>query len=88
MGKKIPKPKKVIDKGELMCFVESAYLNGPTKKRSTNVSDFTFSGGVVVFRSKTQSINVLSYTESELIDTVTASRDDRFLRYMLWKISY
>ena len=40
--KKIPKPNKYIDKGELMCLVNAAYLTEPTKRRFTTGFDSTF----------------------------------------------
>ena len=67
-----------------MCFVDATYGNKPTKRISTTGFSFTFSGGVVVYRSKIQSINVLSYTEAEPIAAVTDSKTDRLLRFMLW----
>ena len=60
MGK--PKPKQEIDKGELVCFVGTAYGHEPAKRISTTRFDFTFSGGAVVYRSKAKTINVLSST--------------------------
>ena len=39
-------------------------------------------------RSKTQSINALSYTESDIIAAVTASKTDRFLRYFLQELGF
>ena len=82
---KTPKTEKEIDKGELMCFVDAADRNDPTKSRSTTRFYFTFSGGAVVFRSKNKSINALSCTEAELIAAVTTAKTDRFLRYMIWE---
>ena len=82
--KHIPKPKQDIDKGDLVCFLDDAYVNDPTKRRSTTVFDFTFPRAAVVYRSKNQSINVLSYTEAEPIAAVTDAKTDRFLRSMLW----
>ena len=79
-----PKPNQYIDKGELMYFVYTLYGNEPTKRISTTVFNFTFSGGVVVYRSKTQSINVLSSKEADLIDAVTSTKTARFMNYILW----
>ena len=43
-NKNIPKPKHDIDKGELMCFVESTYGNEPTTSRSTTGFILHFTG--------------------------------------------
>ena len=57
-----------------MCFMEAAYVNGPTKSESTIGFPFTFSGGVVLYSSKSQSINVFSSTEEDLIADVTDAK--------------
>ena len=88
MGQKKTKPKQDIDKGELMCFVGAAYGNEPAKRISTTGFDFTFSGGAVVYRSKTKTINALSSTEAELIAAITAAKTDRFLRSMLQELGF
>ena len=71
-----------------MCFVDAAYGNEPTKRRSTTGFAFTFSGDEVVYRSKTQSINALSSAVAELIVDVTAAKTDRFLISMLREIGF
>ena len=58
--KNITKHKQDIDKAEMMCFLDTKYGNGPTKRRSTTVFAFTFYVGEVAYRSKTQSINDMS----------------------------
>ena len=52
------------------------------------VNAFTYSGGVIVYRSKAQSIVALSSTEAELIATVTAAKTDRFLRSVLRELGF
>ena len=88
MGRKKPKPKQDIDKGELMCFVVAVYGKGPAKIISTTGFDFTFSGGAVVYRSKTKTINSLSFTEAEIIAAVTAAETARFYRFMLQELGF
>ena len=65
-------------------FVDAAYLNCPTKIRSTIGFAFTFYGSAVVYRCKTRLINALSSTEEELISAVTAYKTDRFLGSMIF----
>ena len=67
-----------------MFFVDTAYVNDPTKRRYNTGCDFTFSGGAVVYRFKNQLINTLSSTEEELISGVTASNSDRLSSSMIW----
>ena len=43
-----------------------------------------FRGGAVVFRSEIQTIKMLSSTEADIIDAVTSTTTDKFLRSMLW----
>ena len=54
-----------INKPELLGFVDAAYANDLRKRRSTARYCFTFCGGAVVYRSKTQGVNALSSTEAE-----------------------
>ena len=53
-----------------MCFVDAAYRNDPTKRRPTTLLSFKFSRSVVVYKSRTQYINMFSYTESKHIAAV------------------
>ena len=66
-----------------MCFVDSKYGNEPTNRISTTDFAFKFYRGAVVYRYKTQSINVFSSKEAELIADVTSAKTARFLRYIL-----
>ena len=70
-----------------MCFVDSAYVNEPTKKISTTGFAFKFYGGEVVYRSKLN-ISLLSSMEEDLISAVNSSKADRFLRYMLQELGF
>ena len=45
-----------------MAFVDAAYANDQHKQRSTTGFVFTYCGGAIVYRSKTQSITVISST--------------------------
>ena len=71
-----------------MCYVDYVFGNELTKKRSTKVFTFMFTGGEVVYRYRTKSINALRSTESELIVSVTVSNTARFLWYMLWELGF
>ena len=65
-----------------MCFVDAAYGNETTKRISTTEFDFTFYGGAVFYRSKSQSINALGSMEAYIIAAVTYSKTNRSLRSM------
>ena len=68
--------------------MDAEYVTGPTKRRFTTGFDSTFSGGVFVYRSKTQSINALSSTEAYLIDVVTSVKKARSLSSMLRELGF
>ena len=71
-----------------MFFVDAAYGNKPTNRRSATGFDFKFYGGAFVYRSKTQSINAFISTEADLIYDVTYAKTARLLRYMLWYLGF
>ena len=58
---------------ELLCFVDAADTNDLRKRRSTTGFAFTYCGGAIVYRSKTQCVNALSSTEAEFIADVNAA---------------
>ena len=76
------------EEDKLRCFVDAAYANDPRKRKSTTGFAFTYCGGAIVYRSKTQSITALSSTESELIAAVEAAKGTRFLRSMLKELGF
>ena len=63
--------------------MDDAYVNDSAKRRYTAEFSFAFYGGAVVYRSKTQLVNALSSTETELIAAVTSAKTARFLMYIL-----
>ena len=80
---KLPDYPEDIAVPKLICFVDAAYANNPTKRRSTTGFAITYSGGAIVYKSKAQSITALSSTEAELIAAVTAAKTVLFLRSVL-----
>ena len=68
-----------ITNGKLIGFVEAAYANDVSKQRSTTGYVFTYSGGAVVYQSKTQSLTALSSTEAEFIAAVTATKTAKYI---------
>jgi len=66
-----------------------AYANELRKRRSTTGFAFTYCGGAIVCRSKTQGVNALSSTEAEFIAAVTtAAKTARYLRSMLTELGF
>ena len=56
-----------IKQAKLIAFVDIPYANNPHKRRSTTGFVFTYCGGAIVYRSKTQSITTLTSTEAEFL---------------------
>ena len=85
LDKQHPEP---IAQGKLMGFVDAAYADDLRKRRSTTGCVFTFSGGAIVCRSKTQSPTALSSTEAEFIAAVTAAKTARYIRSILCELGF
>ena len=81
-------PKYPQNTSKLVCYVDAAYANDPKKRRSTTGYAFTYSGGAIVYRSKSQSITALSSTEAELIAAVTAAKTALYLRSILKDLGF
>ena len=64
-------------------FVDVAHANDLQKRRSTTGVVFTFMGGAVVHKSKTQSLTASSSTEAEFIAAHAAAKIARYLRMLL-----
>jgi hypothetical protein len=72
----------------LQCFVDAAHGNDLSKRRSTTGLVFTYCGGVVLYRSKTQTLTADSSTEYEFIAAVTAAKLARYLRSVLKQLGF
>jgi hypothetical protein len=72
----------------LQCFVDAAHGNDLRKRRSTTGLVFTYCGGAVLYRSKTQTLTAGSSTESEFIAAVTAAKLARYLRTVLKQLGF
>ena len=73
---------------KLICFVDAAYGNNPTKRRSTTGCAATCGGGTTLHQSKAQSITALSSTEAELIAAVTAAKNVKCMRSTLEELGH
>ena len=51
-----------INQPKLIIFIDASYANVPRRRRSTTNFVFTYCGGAIVYRSKTQCFTALSST--------------------------
>ena len=77
-----------IDKPILHCFVDAAHANDLRKRRSTTGVVFTFMGGPIVYKSKTQSLTAGSSTEAEFIAAHSAAKIAIYLRMILKQLGF
>ena len=77
-----------IKEPRLKCFVDAAHGNDLRQRRSTTGYVFTFAGGAVVYKSKTQTLTAGSSTEAEFIAAVSAAKAARYLRSVLREMGF
>ena len=70
------------------CFVDAAHANDLRKRRSTTGVVFTFMGGPIVYKSKTQSLTAGSSTEAEFIAAHSAAKIAIYLRMILKQLGF
>ena len=85
---KLPIYPEPIATGKLIGFVDAAFANDFRKGRLTTGHVFTYSGDVVVYRSKTQSLKALSSMEAAFIAAVTAAKTAKCIRFVLCKLGF
>ena len=71
-----------------MAFVDAAYANDQCKRRSTTVFVFTYCGGAIVYRSKTQSVTAISSTEAEFLAAVSCAKVALYLQSILFELGF
>ena len=72
-----------VNRPVLQVFTDAAFGNDLTRRRSTTGIVFTYCGGAIIYRSKTQTLTAGSSTEAEFIAAVTAAKLARYLRCIL-----
>ena len=72
-----------VNRPVLQVFTDAAFGNDLTRRRSTTGIVFTYCGGAIIYRSKTQTLTAGSSTEAEFIAAVTAAKLTRYLRCVL-----
>ena len=77
-----------INQPLLIGFCDAAHANDLRKRRSTTGIIFTFCGGAIVWKSKTQSLTAGSSTEAEFFAAYEAGKICRFLRMVMKQLGY
>ena len=85
---KLPPYPEPITNGKFVGFVDAAYTNDLSKRRLTTGYVFRYSGGVVVYWSKTQLLTTLSSTEAEFIAAVTAAKTAKYIWLIPCKLGF
>jgi len=73
---------------QLVTHVDAAHANELRQRRSTTGYGCCLAGGVVAYRSRTQSICAQSSTEAELIAANAAAKVTKYLRFVLHELGY
>jgi len=81
----IPPPAHLL---QLITHGDAAHANELRQRRSTTGYGCCLAGGVVAYRSRTQSICVQSSTEAELIAANAAAKVTKYLRFILHELGY
>jgi len=72
----------------LITHVDEAHVNELRQRRSTTGHRCCLAGGVVAYRSRTQSICAQTSTEAELIAANAAAKVTKCLRFILHELGY
>ena len=62
-----------------MAFLYASYANDANKQRSTTGFVFTYCGGAIAYKSRTQSITTISSTKAEFLVVVLFAKIALFL---------
>ena len=73
---------------KLIGFCDVAHANDLRNRRSTTAIVFTFMGGTIVYKSKTQSLTAGSSTKAEFIAAHAAGKVSCYLRFLLKDLGY
>ena len=71
-----------------MAFVDATYANNQHKWRSITGFVLTYCCGAIVYRSKTQSVTVISSTEAEFFATVSCAKIVLYFRWILYELGF
>ena len=77
-----------INQPKLMAFVDTAYANSQQNWQSTTGFAFTYCGGAIVYRSKTQPLTAISSTEAEFLAAVSCAKIFLYLWLILYELGF
>ena len=77
-----------INQPKLMAFVDAVYTNDQRKRQSTTEFVFSYSGDKIVYRSKTQAVTAISFTEAEFITALSCAKFALYLRLTLYELGF
>ena len=80
-----PQPEHPLD---LQAFVDAAHANNLRNRRSQTGYAIMLSGGVIAYRSKTQTVTATSSTEAEFLAAVSAAKTVKYLRAVMNELGY
>eukprot|EP00980_Cylindrotheca_fusiformis_P025376 scaffold13535_cov117-Cylindrotheca_fusiformis.AAC.2 len=72
----------------LTCFLDAAHGNDLRNRRSTTGFAFLLAGGSISYKSKTQTSTATSSTEAEFYAAVSAAKQARYLRAILFELAF
>jgi hypothetical protein len=84
----LPLVPQAVDHFQLYGYVDASHANDLRQRRSTTGYVFLLSGGVVAYRSKTQSLTATSSTEAEFIAAVSSGKVAKYLCSILAQLSF
>ena len=68
-----------------MAFLYASYANDANKQRSTTGFVFTYCGGAIAYKSRTQSITTISSTKAEFLVVVLFAKIALFFMFYTWR---
>ena len=77
-----------ITTNKLVGFCDAAHANNLQNRQSTTAVVFTFMGGAIIYKLKTQSLTAGSLTEAEFIAAHSAGKVAWYLQFLLKDLSY
>ena len=77
-----------IATNKLIGFCDAAHANDLRNRQSTTAIVFTFMGGAIIYKSKTQSLTAGSSTEAEFIAAHSAGKVACYLQFLLKVLGY
>ena len=77
-----------ITTNKLVGFCDAAHANGLRNQRTTTAIVFTFMGGAIIYKSRTQLLTAGSSIEDEFIAAHSTAKVARYLQFLLKDLGY